>query len=221
MSDRSAPSEALARQGLDEQKVAQAFRIGLPAVTIVGAICAGIALGPASAILVLAAGTLLGTIALFWASLRVLSGDVALPPELEALDASAHAIDALASRKKMLLRALKDLDNEHALGKLDDEDYAELPEMYRRELKEILRRIDESLAEYRPAAEKLARAHLSTVGLAERRADDSSEEVAPTDTKTKPAASRRVCAKCSASNEPDAKFCKECASPLTEADSKE
>jgi len=118
-------------------------------------------------VLVLAAGALLGVISLFWASLRVLSGDAALPPEIEALDATAHGVDALASRKKMLLLALKDLENEHDLGKLDDEDFEQVSSTYRKELKEILRQIDASLAPYRGKADEAARAHLAKVGLAE------------------------------------------------------
>ena len=74
----------------------------------------------------LAAGLLLGVIALLWGSLRILSGDAALSPELEALDMAAQGVDALASRKKMLLRALKDLETERSLGKLEDEDFEQI-----------------------------------------------------------------------------------------------
>ena len=88
-------------------------------------------MGAPLAILVMASGVLLGVIALFWASLRILSGDAALSPELEALDATAHAVDALASRKKMLVRALKDLENERALGKLEEDDFEQLSHTYR------------------------------------------------------------------------------------------
>lgn len=152
---------------LDERRIARGVAIGLPLVTVTLAAITGVIVGAPMAILVLASGVLLGVIALFWASLRILSGDAALSPELEALDATAHAVDALATRKTMLLRALKDLDNERALGKLEDEDYEQLSHTYRGELKEVLARIDATLAPHRPKAEDAARAYLVKVGLAE------------------------------------------------------
>lgn len=211
---------------VDERALARGVAIGLPLVTVTVAIAAGVILGMSMAILVLAAGTLLGVIALLWASLRVLSGDAPLPPELEALDATAHGVDALASRKKMLLRALKDLENERALGKLEDADFEEISSTYREELKDVLRRIDASLEPYRDKAEAAARAHLERAGLVESgyrgrgpTGDDEAEgdERAPEDAGPEPekvADGRIACAKCGASNEPDAKFCKGCGGPL-------
>jgi hypothetical protein len=150
---------------LDERRIARAVAIGLPLVTVTFAAAVGVMIGAPMAILVLASGMLLGVIALFWASLRVLSGDAALSPELEALDATAHAVDALASRKRMLIRALKDLDNERALGKLEEDDYEQLSTTYRAELKELLRRIDATLEPHRPKAEDAARQYLVKAGL--------------------------------------------------------
>ena len=152
---------------LDERRIARGVAIGLPLVTAMFALVTGVVIGPAMSFLVLAAGMLLGVIALFWASLRILSGDAALSPELEALDATAHAVDALASRKKMLVRALKDLENERALGKLEDDDFEQLSHTYRGELKEVLTRIDATLEPHRPKAEDAARAYLAKAGLAE------------------------------------------------------
>ena len=152
---------------LDERRIAQGVAIGLPAVTVTLAAVMGVTIGAPMAILVLAAGMLLGVIGLFWASLRILSGDAPLSPELEALDASGHAVDALASRKKMLLRALKDLDNERALGKLEEEDHEQLSQTYRNELKDVLARIDASLEPHRKKAEDAARSYLAKTGLVE------------------------------------------------------
>ena len=225
---------------VDERALARGVAIGLPLVTVTVAIAAGVILGMSMAILVLAAGTLLGVIALFWASLRVLSGDAPLPPELEALDATAHGVDALASRKKMLLRALKDLENERALGKLEDADFEEISSTYRDELKDVLRRIDASLEPYRDKAEAAARAHLERTGLVESgyrgrgpaRDDEAEgdeaegdeaegdEPAAPEDARPeagKVEDGRIACATCGASNEPDAKFCKGCGGPLAKA----
>ena len=164
---------------LDERRIARGVAIGLPLVTASLTLVTGVLLGPPIAILVLASGVLLGVIALFWASLRILSGDAALSPELEALDATAHAVDALASRKKMLVRALKDLDNERALGKLEDEDFEQLSYTYRGELKEVLTRIDATLEPHRPKAEDAARAYLAKAGLAEEGSRGTQARKAP------------------------------------------
>ena len=204
---------------LSEHKISRSIAIGLPLVTTFAAIVCGSVLGPAMAILVLAAGVMLGVVALLWNSLRVLSGDAGLPPELEAMEAAARGIDALSSRKKMLLRALKDLDNERALGKLDDEDHADIASSYREELKEVLRRIDESLAPHREKAEALARTHLTKSGLADAgyRGELPAKEPAPDPPPEVSSPQRKECAKCAVSNEPDAKFCKGCGAALDEA----
>lgn len=226
---------------LDERKIARAVAVGLPIVTVTMASVAGVLIGAPMAILILAAGLILGVIGLFWASLRILSGDAALPPELEALDATAHAVDALSSRKKMLLRALKDLDNERALGKLEADDHEQLSQTYRAELRDVLARIDASLAPHRPKAEDIARAHLVKAGLAddgyrgapwpkEATAPDSEEDLAASDEdESKPAKKpgkkaersepakeepRVACPKCETSNEVDATFCKKCGTSL-------
>lgn len=215
---------------MDERRIARGIGIGLPLVTVTLATVTGPFLGAPIAILILAAGTLLGVIALFWGSLRVLSGDAPLPPEIEALDRSGHAVDALASRKKMLLRALKDLDNEHALGKLDDEDYHAVAETYRTELKDVLRRIDASLEPFRGRAEETARTYLVMEGLVEggyRGAPAARREPAESDPdasnpsegkvvsqRLSSEAIRVTCTTCNESNEPDAKFCKGCGERL-------
>src|SRR5689334_22844782 len=108
---------SLHREENDDQRLVKALVGGLPLVTLAAAAAMGVLVGPATSILVLAAGLLLGVIGLFWASLRVLTGDAPLSPELEALDMAAQGVDALSGRKKMLLRVLKDLDNERAIGK--------------------------------------------------------------------------------------------------------
>jgi len=223
---------------LDERRIARGVALGLPLVTAVLALAVGVMIGPAMAILVLAAGMLLGVIALFWASLRVLSGDASLSPELEALDATAHAVDALSSRKRMLVRALKDLDNERALGKLEAEDHEQLSNTYRGELKDVMKRIDASLEPHRPKAEDAVRAFLLETGLVdggyrgatppkeaapvedEDEDEDEDEETAAPEAEAKaPAGSARAptrvtCSACSTSNEIDASFCKKCGASL-------
>ncbi|MBS2016576.1 MAG: zinc ribbon domain-containing protein [Deltaproteobacteria bacterium] len=203
---------------LDERRIARGLALGLPLATLTLGLTAGAIVGPAMAILVFAAGVLLGVIALFWASLRVLSGDAALPPEIAMLDASGQAVDVLASRKKMLLRAIKDLEVEHSLGKLDDDDRSQIARMYREELKDVMRRIDASLEPHRPKAEELVRAHLARVGLAggEGYRGKTPEEMVEKDVSAKEVTtpSKVECPKCATRNDPDAAFCKKCGAAL-------
>lgn len=203
----------MAEQGsLDEQRLGRSVSVGLPIATVLGAAITAVLAGPATGVLVLAAGLLLGVIALGWASLRILSGDVELSPELMALDSTVRGADALISRKNMLLRALKDLENERAIGKIEAEDYEQITQTYRAELKTLLKRIDETLAPHRAKAEELALEHFRKVGLA------GEPEAKPTP-QAKPAPEsapeRITCPKCGDSNEAGAKFCKECATKLS------
>ena len=201
-------SEEAGAEQLDEARIARGVAIGLPAVTIAGAAAVGLTMGPATSILVVAAGLLLGVIAILWGSIRILSGDAPLPPDLEELDMRAQGNDPLTSRKKMLLRALKDLENERAIGKLDPEDYEPIAAQYRLELKTVLTKIDESLAPTRALAEAAAQKYLAKAKL------EPKDEASKPEVDEEP--DRVTCPKCEAKNEPDAKFCKECATKLIE-----
>ena len=204
---------------LDERKVARGVAIGLPVTTFVAAMVTGQILGPSMAILVLGAGVLLGVVAILWASIRVLTGDAPLPPEIEALEQKSEAVDQLATQKKMMILGLKDLENEHAIGKLDDEDFAHISQTYRANLKAVLKEIDAQLEPFRAKAEAEAKLHLAKAGrpkpvVAEEDDDDDAAE-APVVVKKK---ERVTCPKCEESNEPDAKFCKGCATSLVVSD---
>ncbi len=210
--------------GFDERRIGRALAIGIPVLTFALAAVLGVVMGLAMGLLVMVAGGLLGVIALLWGSLRVLSGDAPLSPELEALDHATSGMDALTSRKKMLLRAIKDLENEKAVGKIDDEDYLEVANTYRAELKEVLRRIDESIEPYRGHAEMIVTAHLHRAGLIDvgyrGGPPPGADREVPEVEESERDVARQTCPTCKASNEPDAKFCKECATKL-KATSKE
>lgn len=213
-------AESPEKPALDEAKLGRALLLGIPSVAIVGAAVVGILFNAATAILVLIGAALLGVIALLWGSIRILSGDAPLPPELEALEGVTRGVDALAARKKMLVRAIKDLENERDLGKLETADFDQISENYRDQLKIVLKQMDETLAPHRERAEQIAREHLQKAGLAEKpyRGEPPVEPAAEERTSEKQTAKseRKVCPKCDASNEPDAKFCKECATSLVE-----
>lgn len=188
-----------------DRQLFRMFRLGLLVVTNLGALAtfAATSLGPA--ILVLAAGGLLGAIALLWASLRSLFGDA---PIDDALDEAAalsrtHRGTRAGERKRIALRALKDLEHEHSVGKIDDDDYMRLVARYRADAKVAIREMDEEVSVHREKAEELVRAHL------EGRA------------KAKAKAARIPCPACKTKNDPDAAFCKKCGASMREEEEEE
>lgn len=210
------------REGGDEaeRSLGRAVAIGLPAATVVGAVAVGLAAGMGSGLLVLASGGLLGTIALLWASVRTLSGDAPLQTGFQTVATRRHGVDALGEEKRRVLRALKDLEAEHALGKIDDADYEDLVARYRADAKAVMREMDREIGPLRAEAERLAREYLGKRGLVEGQA------AAPTEAKTEQAEAedapdRAACAKCGASNESDAAFCKKCGAAMHAATEKQ
>ena len=145
-----------------EKKLAEYARIGLPILTVAIALTAGVVQGPASAILVLAGGALIGVIAIFWASVRTLLGET----PLSGADAYALAAPrAEEERKRAVLRALKDLEFERSVGKISEEDYVELVARYRGEAKRLLREIDAEAQPRHERAEALLAKRLRREGL--------------------------------------------------------
>jgi hypothetical protein len=200
-------AEAWSRPDQAERALGRMVAVGLPLASIAGAIAVGVIASVGSALLVLAAGALLGAVGLLWASVRTLSGDAPLTTDFEMLAADQPAVDALGEDKGRLLRALKDLESEHAIGKIDDADYQLLSGRYRDEAKEVMRQMDEEVAPFRQEAERLTREYLAQRGFAPPDARRAPEAKAP-----RPA--RIVCGSCGTSNEPDAAFCKQCGASI-------
>ena len=154
-----------------------------PAAVLVGAATLGLLRGPGAAVLALAGGALLGAIAALWNSLRVIAGDAPLSLH-EAIDLGAPS--ELQERKQKILLALKDLQREHALGKISEYDYNDLSARYRAEAKQLLREMDEDLAPARQKAEALLAARLAGESTpadepdpANADADEPAEEAPP------------------------------------------
>jgi hypothetical protein len=167
------------------------------------------AVGFGSALLVLASGVLLGAIALVWASVRTLSGDAPLAAELAVATPDGIAAQ-LDEEKRRLLRALKDLETEHALGRVDDVDYEALVARHRQEAKAVMRQLDAQLVPAREEAERIARQFLErTQGGSASTGSDSRERQGE---------ARVVCGSCGISNEKDAAFCKSCGGAMKRAD---
>lgn len=216
-----------------DRAVALAVRVGLPILTVAAALTLGFLTSIGPALLALVTGVLLGAIALLWASLRSLVGDAELDPALDEAAAIARAQRGglRGERKRIALRALKDLEHEHSIGKIDDDDYERLVTHYRAEAKAAMREIDEEIEPFRAKAEALAREHLEKrapqkkagkkAAVAKKAEVEPDPEAlpAPVAAVPEPAAepiARPRCGKCGTRNDADAAFCKKCGKVLKE-----
>ena len=193
-----------------ERALARALVWALPLGTVVVALGVGVAFDVASAFLVLVTGALLGAILLLWFSLRTLAGDVPADPSLEATGTAALPRTELDERKRRALRSLKDLEQEHAIGKIDEEDYKKLLVEYRSQAKAVIREMDDTIAPHRAEAEELVREHLKKHHI--EPASEKAEVSAPAAEDLE----RVVCPSCETANDTDATFCKKCGARLAE-----
>ncbi len=215
-----------------EKRIEDLAPIAFPIGTVAIAAAAGWVQGPGAAVIVLAGGALVGCIAVFWSSLRTLFGETPLS------GADAYAIGAPRAeeeQKRAVLRALKDLEFEHGVGKISEEDYQVLVTQYRTEAKRLLRILDDDARPRRAEVEALVERRLKRAGLLdspegeptdeEKKAQDAvAARVAtgsvaatpagkPLRSKKKKAAragSGPSCASCGTANDADAAFCKKC-----------
>jgi hypothetical protein len=147
----------------DLERVFGAAALWVGPATVIGAVAVGLSIGLGPAFLVLAGGMLLGAVMLLWSSLGRLTGESPLTLD-EAIGLAAPSAEE--ERKRSVVRALKDLDYERSVGKISEEDYAELAARYRTEAKALLRTLDTGLAPLRKTAEKKLVARLKAEGVA-------------------------------------------------------
>ena len=143
------------------QNIADNARWIYPLSVLVLATVLGQFFGLGAGLLIVAGGTLGGSIWLLWSSLQGIGGDAPITLE-EAL--SLGAPSAEEEQKRAVLRALKDLEYERAVGKISDEDYQSLAEFYRVEAKRLLRAVDSDLNPERERAERILAERLASRG---------------------------------------------------------
>jgi hypothetical protein len=120
---------------------------------------------------------------------------------------------ALVHEKDELLAAIRELRFEHELGKVNDADLQRFEQRYRARARDVLRMLDEQLEPHREQARALIEQALAGVGptpAAPAKADPAPPAPATSDAPD----TRASCPSCSASNEPDAVFCKKCGARL-------
>lgn len=101
----------------------------------------------------------------------------------------------LEREKQSLVKALKELDFDHQMGKVSEADWKEIGSLYRQRAVRVLRQLDAEVGDYRALVER---------EVARRRG------VEPVRRKSV----RPICANCATENDTDAQFCKRCGQRL-------
>lgn len=206
-----------------EELLPEYLRVVGPVVVILAGLAAGVVYGPAMTVLVFAGGVMLAAIATFWNSIRALFGDTRLTGE------DAYAIGAPSAeeeQKRAVLRAIKDIQFEHGVGKISDDDYEYLLAKYRTEAKRLLRVLDDQAQPQRDHVERLVTEYLRDRGMLDddvgkrQSQDEVEDEVEHEDeVETEHEVEHEdgdesedilACPECGAANDLDAVFCKKC-----------
>jgi hypothetical protein len=216
---------------MDPERLLAALPTWLVPAAAVASIGVGVVAGLGPALLVLAGSALVGAVFLFWSSLGRLTGESPLTLE-EAVGLGAPSPEE--ERKRSILRALKDLEYERSVGKISEEDFAELSARYRAEAKALLQSLEGELAPLRNKAEKRLASRLKKEGIESAhdepagsgsdgaRAGEDAPSADPSEsgpTHSEPreisvSGPHAVCAKCATRNDADASFCKRCGAPI-------
>jgi hypothetical protein len=109
---------------------------------------------------------------------------------------------ALEREKALVLRSIKELEFDRAMGKVSEKDFAEMSARLRARATRLLRQLDAGTG-YR---EQIERELAARVGHA--------PALTPAEARPPAGAASRVCASCSTANEADARFCKGCGARL-------
>ncbi len=113
---------------------------------------------------------------------------------------------AIEREKTLVLRSIKELEFDRAMGKVSDSDFDLMGRRLRAHALTLMKQLDVDMPGYRDVIER---------ELAQRLAIDLQSE--DTQVESVPGSDRPVCARCGTENDADARFCKGCATPLVGA----
>jgi hypothetical protein len=106
---------------------------------------------------------------------------------------------ALEREKSLVLRSIKDLEFDHAMGKVSDKDFAEMGARLRARAVGLMRQLDAGTS-YRQKIE----------AEIEKRVHVRKPQEQPVATAAAAAPATKLCLSCCTPNDPDARFCKGC-----------
>ena len=134
------------------------------------------------------------------AALRTLLPFLGTRDRLDVPVVGGRARAAIEREKTLALRAIKDLEFDHAMKKLSDQDFAEMGARLRTRAAGLLRQLDAG-ASYTTEIERELARRLEAAG-------------APPPLDARPG---RFCSQCGAAHEPAARFCAQCGHRLASA----
>ena len=144
----------------------------------------------------------LATLFLGWVLWLLYRAAQALVKEPSAADAGAvtgKRRKELEREKQALLKALKELDFDHEMGKVSDKDFADISTQYRARAIRVMRQLDDAGRDYET---------MIATDLAARRQSPAVR------TPAAPERDPALCGKCGVRNDSDAEFCKKCGGKL-------
>jgi hypothetical protein len=163
-----------------------------------------------------------------WVSFQAARAITTEPEAGEVARATGRRRKELEREKQALLKALKELEFDHEMGKVSDADYQEIGGNYRARAVRVMRQLDaqsgevdyKSLVERDLANRRGARpadAKAETRAEAKADAKPAAGDKPPPDKTSEPVSGiRPSCKKCSTANDADAEFCKKCGAKLRE-----
>jgi hypothetical protein len=132
-----------------------------------------------------------------------------------------HTRAAIEREKNMVLRSLKELEFDRAMGKLDELDYEEMVSRLRSRAVRLLQQLDNTSSGYQELIERELAVRLvkagSLTGVRGETRGVRDDESGPQDLVAQdfsPATATGICPSCATVNDDDAKFCKSCGTKL-------
>jgi len=118
---------------------------------------------------------------------------------------------ALEREKTLVLRAIKELEFDRAMGKVSEADFQDMGGRLRARAIRLIRQLDIGSAGYRELIEREVSARRQAGGRAQEAGAGLNVLVQPPAAQ---AAAPSMCARCGTVNDSDAKFCKQCGNQL-------
>ena len=131
---------------------------------------------------------------------------LAAPDTYENSESLGHRTRAALEREKLLvLRSIKELEFDHAMGKVSDYDFQEMAGRLKARAVELMVRLDQDAGGYRDAIEREVRQRLDSAGAGTPESTPRAGEGRP----PQGFGPAKSCA-CGTANDTDARFCKQC-----------
>jgi hypothetical protein len=161
------------------------------------------------------------------ATLRTLKPLVS-PDAFQAEMVGSRTRAAIEREKNLVLRSIKELEFDHAMGKVSDVDFEEMTARLRARAVRLMRQLDSTETGYKEiierelarrlvqsgAGDEIGATKVASYEAADEGMASSKDDAVSFEETTSPAGRAAECATCGTSNDADAKFCKQCGTKL-------